>query len=87
LSIRGNDNIGNEVIVSAKSTKSVSVRISLGIIRDGGLVGKTPYHDGLITGRREDKVGVLRGGSDAGYPVTVPGKGSAESHCFSHGWN
>jgi len=35
LSIGGDDNIGNEVVVSTKSTKCVSVRIGLGIIRDG----------------------------------------------------
>jgi hypothetical protein len=85
LSVRGDDNIGYEVVVSAKSTTGVSVRVALSFLGRGGGVGECPYHDGLITGRGEDKVGVLGGGSDGGYPVSMAGKGSAENKSFGHG--
>jgi hypothetical protein len=84
LSIGRDDNIGNEVVVSTKSTESISVSVRLSIFGDGCLMGESPYHDGLVTRRGENNVGVLWGGSNAGYPVTVPCKGSAESHTFRH---
>lgn len=84
LSIGGDDNVGNEVVVSAKSTTSVSVCVLLRILGDGGLVGEGPYHDGLITRRGKYEVGVLRGGSDGGYPVTMSLKGSAKCQLFCH---
>jgi len=71
LSIGGDDNIGNKVIMSTKSTESISVRVRLSILGDGCLMGESPYHDRLITRRGENDVGILGGGSNAGYPIRV----------------
>jgi len=51
LSIRRDNNVGNEVVVSTESTASVSVSMLLKILGFRGLVGETPYHNGVVTGR------------------------------------
>jgi hypothetical protein len=87
LSIGGDDNIGNEVVMSTKGTAGVSVSVFLGIIRGYRGSGKAPYHDGLVTGGRKKKRGVLWGGSEGSNPVVVTSKGSTKRKRLGHvGW-
>ena len=65
--------------MSTKSTTGVTIRIIVGS-RTG--VGQGPDDDGLVTRRRQQKVGVLWGGSKAGDPVVVSLKGSTKGEGF-----
>jgi len=80
LSIRGDDNITDEVGVSPQGTLGISVRVVIAT-----RVGEAPDEDGLITRSGKDEVGVLGGGGDGGDPVVVALKGSAEAKSFRHG--
>lgn len=40
-------------------------------------MGKTPHQDTLIARGREDEIGILGGGGDAGDPIAVAGEGAA----------
>lgn len=84
LSIGGDDDIGDEVVVSTESAEGVSVGVLLGIVGDGGLTGEIPYHDGFVAGGGEDHVGVFGGSGDGSYPIAVSLKGSAERQSFRH---
>jgi len=79
LSIRGQDNVRDEVVVAAKGTTGISVVTFL--------AGKGPYDDGLVAGCGKDHLRVLLGGGNSGNPVTVTGKNTLECdnwHLVSH---
>jgi len=74
LAVRGDHNIGDEVGVSTEGTTGASK----GSRSIGGGASEAPDHDGLVAGGREDHVGVLSGGGDAGDPVAMSLEGSTE---------
>lgn len=81
LSITGDDDITHKVRVSAKRTAGKA------IVAGSVGVGQLPDNDALVTRRRQQKVGVFRGGSEGGDPVAVSFEGSAGSYFyFSHGF-
>jgi len=84
LSIGGDNNIGDEVVVSTKSTTGVSSGVVLSILSGMRFSSKVPYEDGLITGGGENNVLVLRGGGDGGYPVSMSFECSAKRKRFRH---
>jgi hypothetical protein len=84
LSIGGDDNIRNEVVVSTKGTTSISVGVFLGIVRGYRGSGEAPYHDGLVTGGRKKKGGILRSGGEGSDPIVVTGKGSTKRKRLRH---
>ena len=63
LSIRGDDNIGDEVGVTSESTTGGSVL--------DFVLGKIPDDDGLVTRPSHQNIAVLRRGSDGSHPVGV----------------
>lgn len=81
--IGGDDNVGDEVGVSAKGTTGESVFVVLNVGGGGGgSVVQLPDNDGLVTGRRQQQVGVFGGGGKAGDPVSVSLEGSTQSQSF-----
>ena len=70
LSVRGDDNVTDEVAVSLQGTAGESI----GILT----TGQGPDEDTLVARRREDHVGVLGGGSDGGDPIIMTREGSAK---------
>ena len=83
LTIRGDDNITDEVGVSPQSTLSITIRIVP--VDSSTRVGEAPDKNRLVTRSGKDEVGVLRGGGDGGDPVVVALEGSAEAKSFGHG--
>ena len=72
------DNVGDKVGVSTKSTASITI----GIVLSSAGVSQSPDDDGLITRRRQQKVGVFGGGSKTGDPVVVSAEGSTKGKGF-----
>jgi hypothetical protein len=79
LAITGDDNVRDKVRVSSKGTTGVSV------LAVGARAGEGPHDDALVARRREEQVGVLRGGGEGSDPVTVALESSAQSKSFRHG--
>jgi len=65
LPIGGDHHVGHKVGVAFEGAARERVRPG------GGLAGKGPDEDGLVTGGRKDHVGVFRGGCDGCHPVRV----------------
>jgi hypothetical protein len=78
--IRRDDDVGDEVRVSTEGTAGVSV----GHVISGRGVGQLPDNHRLVARRREEKVGVLRGGGEGGDPVSMAGEGSAKAQSLSN---
>ena len=76
LAIGRQDNVRDEVIVTAKGTGGETIVIEL--------AGDGPHNDGLVTRRRQDHVGVGRGGGNSRDPVGVAGKGTTKSKLLAH---
>lgn len=76
LSVRRDNNIGDEVAVALEGLAGVGIGV--------GIPGQRPDHDRLVTGRREDHVRILDGGGDTGDPVSVPTEGAAKGKSFRH---
>jgi hypothetical protein len=76
LTIGRDDNIGHEMVVAVKGSLGVSVVAFL--------AGKGPDEASLVSGGRQDHVGVLRSGSNGSDPAVVAGQGSAKSHLITH---
>lgn len=66
LSVRRDNDVGDEVAVAAEGALSVTIRVVLTAVR----VGKTPDQDGLVAGGGEDEVGILRRCGDADDMIT-----------------
>ncbi len=77
LTIRGDNNITNEVGVTSQSTLWYAI---VGLIS-----GQLPHDDGLVSRRRQDHVRELRCGGDLCYPSIVALKGPAKGHLLGHG--
>mmetsp|Transcript_2995 Transcript_2995/g.5593 ORF Transcript_2995/g.5593 Transcript_2995/m.5593 type:complete len:175 (-) Transcript_2995:106-630(-) len=84
LSIGGDYNVRDEVVVSTEGAEGVSIGVVFGVVGDGGLTGEVPYHDGFVAGGGEEEVGVFGGGGDGGDPIAVSLEGSAERQGFRH---
>ncbi len=78
LSIGGDDDVGDEVVMSAKGTLSVATGVVLWFIGLGA-ADEGPDHDRFVPGRREDQGWVFLGSGDRCYPVVVASESSAES--------
>mmetsp|Transcript_7586 Transcript_7586/g.12768 ORF Transcript_7586/g.12768 Transcript_7586/m.12768 type:complete len:318 (-) Transcript_7586:37-990(-) len=76
LTIRRDNNIRDEMVVSVKGALRVAVVTFL--------TGEGPHEASLVSGRRQDHVGVLRSGSNGSDPAVVAGQSSAKSHLFTH---
>mmetsp|Transcript_11550 Transcript_11550/g.15603 ORF Transcript_11550/g.15603 Transcript_11550/m.15603 type:complete len:292 (+) Transcript_11550:257-1132(+) len=76
LTIGGDDNVRHEMVVSMKGALRVTVVTFL--------AGEGPDEAGLVSGGRQDHVGVLGSGGDGSDPAVVASQSSAKSHLFTH---
>jgi len=70
LTVRGDNNILNKVVVASESLTGDTVA--------GLISGKVPDDDALVAGGRQDHIGGLRGGGDGSDPSRVAFKCSTE---------
>jgi len=77
LSIRGDDDVLDKVVVSSQTSLCSSVVLFFS--------GKIPLDEGLISGSREEHVWVFIGGSKAGNPTSVSLQNSSKMNVsFGH---
>mmetsp|Transcript_18060 Transcript_18060/g.37881 ORF Transcript_18060/g.37881 Transcript_18060/m.37881 type:complete len:298 (+) Transcript_18060:303-1196(+) len=81
LSITGDDDVADEMAVSAEGALGVAVRV----IFAGAGVSEAPDQDGFVARCGQDEVGILGGGGDGGHPVGVAPQASTEAKSFAHG--
>merc|ERR1719219_2153291 len=74
LTARGNDNVGDEVVVALESADWEAV--------GAGVLGQAPDDEGLVTRRGNEHFWVLWVGGDLGDPVTVALEGASQVHNF-----
>ena len=68
LTVGGDDNVGDEVVVAVEESRGVAVvRV---------ITAELPDDDGAVTRSGEEEVGVLLGGGDGGDPALVACEGA-----------
>jgi hypothetical protein len=74
--VRRDNTVGDDV--------RVAVERSLGVAVLGLIAGEVPDDQGLVSGSRQEHVGVLHGGSQASDPAIVALEGSLQDQLFGH---